>query len=126
MRTSKERMADWQHDKTGSALPELIPPRDYEELNVAYEQLRVWLPHPAKLALEAISDRRGISMTAHLTEFFVSYLYGYYELMRMRETKTGLYAPRNVKCSMMSVSQPEPPSLGKNFFALKIFCPGAY
>lgn len=123
MRIPSDRVAEWQGNGQ-SCLPELIPVRNYEELNTAYEQLRVWLPHPAKLAMEAISERRGISMTAHLTEYFASYLYGYYELLRMRETKTGLYEPDRSKKSMMNTRAPaEPPNLGKNIFALKIFLP---
>jgi hypothetical protein len=123
MRIPSDRMAKWQGNGQ-SCLPELVFHRDYEELNIAHEQLRVWLPHPAKLAMEAISERRGISMTAHLTEYFVSYLYGYYELLKMRETGTGLYAPDRSKKSMMNACTPEKsPNLGKNMFALKIFLP---
>lgn len=123
MRTSNDRMAEWQASSADQLLPALVEERDYSDLNDAIEQLRVWLPHPAKLALDAICSRRGITMTAHLTEFFVSYLYGYYELLRMRESRTGLYRPVNRKCSMMAAHEEEQPKLGKNIFAIKMFMP---
>lgn len=107
----------------------LIPPRDYSELHHAESQLRVWLPEPAKLALEEICEIQEMSMTAYLTEYFTSYLFGYHELLLMRATETGLYVPRRY-CAMSvsgegsSEQEPESePNLGKNIFALKIWVP---
>lgn len=90
MRISRDTMADWQLKAGGKTLQELIPARDYSGLNRQGSQLRVWLPYPAKMALEAIAERENTSMTVYLTEYFVAYVYGHYELQRMRETRTGL------------------------------------
>lgn len=112
-------------------LSRLIPSRDYSGLNQADSQLRVWLPEPAKLALEEICTIHETSMTAYLTEYFASYLYGYHELLRMRATRTGLYEPQPERraCAMSVVGETTvatkaaEPNLGKNIFALKIWVP---
>lgn len=101
----------------------LIPCRDYVGLNEQNAQLRMWLPEPAKLALEQVAEVEGISMTGYLIEFFTTYLYGKHELLRMRASRIGIYEPSKTKKSMMGVRQEEAPSLGKNIFALKIFLP---
>ena len=62
-------------------------------------------------------------MTVYLIEYFATYLYGQYELQRMRETRTGLYEPQTVKYSRMGATPAAPPGLGKNIYALKIFVP---
>ena len=123
MRISRDRMADWDIDKARQDLSELIPPRDYEGLNEQSEQLRIWLPEPAKIALEEVAERAESSMTVYLTEYFTSYLYGHHELQRMRESRSGLYEPSRVRYSMMSTETEFPPNLGKNIYALKIFVP---
>ena len=124
MRISRDRMAEWVPDTQGNRLSRLIPARNYDDLNHQEAQLRVWLPDAAKLALEEVAERAEISMTVYLTEYFATYLYGYHELLRMRETRSGLYEPSLSKYSMMGAGLPEvPPSLGKNIFALKIFIP---
>lgn len=124
MRISRDRMANWAPGDQDVRLSHFIPARDYEDLNLQDEQLRVWLPDAAKLALEEVAERAETSMTVYLTEYFATYLYGYHELLRMRETRTGLYEPSRTKHSMMSAGLPEqPPKLGKNIFALKIFVP---
>lgn len=128
MRISRNAMAE-----SPSGNPsELIPPRAYSGLNEDDCQLRMWLPEPAKLALEEVCEIHETSMTAYLTEYFVSYLYGYHELLRMRSTKTGLYEPKPIRrgCAMQpsgvddSASYDDvAPNLGKNIFALKIWVP---
>lgn len=128
MRISRDSMADWQLDANGSRLQALIPPRDYSGINQQDEQLRLWLPHGAKQALAELTERAGISMTVYLTEYFATYFYGYYELQRMRENRTGLYepvppVPERRYCAMVVRTPPEP-NLGKNIFALKIFVSG--
>ncbi len=67
-------------------------------------------------------------MTVYLTEYFAIYFYGYYELQRMRENRTGLYEPLppepGRRYNEMGVYEPLEPNLGKNIFAVKIFVPG--
>jgi hypothetical protein len=116
-------MADWDITKSGAGLSRLIPERNYQGLNTQSDQLRVWLPDPAKTALEELAERAETSMTVYLIEYFVSYLYGQYELQRMREARMGLYEPKTTKYSLMGVREPELPDLGKNIYALKIFVP---
>lgn len=123
MRISRDRLAEWEHASLAHGLQELVPDRDYSELNVQDEQLRIWLPDVAKTALEALAERDESSMTVYLTEFFASYLYGYHELLRMRESRIGLYEPKRYKSSMMGAEAEPMPSLGKNIFAIKIFLP---
>jgi hypothetical protein len=121
MRISRDRMADWNIEESRKGLSELIPFRDYEGLNEQSEQLRIWLPEPAKIALEEIAERAESSMTVYLTEFFTAYLYGQHELQRMRESRSGLYEPPRTRYSRMSTEAEGSPNLGKNIYALKIF-----
>lgn len=123
MRVSRDNLAKWAAGDRGDGLSQLIADRDYEGLNQQDQQLRLWLPEPAKLALEEIAEIEGVSMTAYLIEFFTAYLYGRHELLRMRATKTGIYEPNMTKKSMMGVRHEVAPSLGKNIFPLKIFLP---
>lgn len=116
-------MADWDIKRLSTGLTELIPPRDYSNLNKQGEQLRIWLPEPARVALEEMAEMAESSMTVYLTEYFASYLYGEHELQRMREKRIGLYEPSKVKRSMMSTGPVDLPNLGKNIYALKIFVP---
>lgn len=132
MRISRSTMAGLQLNTIGR-LSELIPPRDYSGLNQQDCQLRVWLPDPAKQALEELCEINEMSMTAYLTEYFASYLFGRHEVMRMRATRSGLYEPEPESryCAMTPLGieqeddEPETePNLGKNIFALKIWLPG--
>lgn len=124
MRISRERVAEWELGNGGKKLSSLIPPRDYSGMNLQDEQLRVWLPDPAKLGLEEISQRVETSMTVYLTEYFTEYIYGCHELLKMRENRFGLYEPRpEVKYNMERCRESPQPDLGKNIFALKIFIP---
>jgi hypothetical protein len=110
-------------------LSDLIPARDYSGLNQQNCQLRVWLPDPAKQGLEELCEINAMSMTAYLTEYFASYLFGHHEVMRMRANRLGLYEPEpeHRYCAMdPGGPEPEPetvPDLGKNIFALKIWVP---
>jgi len=133
MRISHSPMAGLQLSTVGR-LSELIPPRDYSGLNQQDAQLRVWLPDPAKQALEELCEINEMSMTAYLTEYFASYLFGHHEVMRMRASRSGLYEPEPESryCAMTPMGgeqedDDEPdtvPNLGKNIFALKIWVPG--
>ena len=136
MRIAREIMAHWGQSAIALALSDsLIPPRNYGGLNVQDEQLRIWLPDPAKIALIEICERLGMSITAYLTELFATYLYGVHEVMRMRDQQTGLYDTHDLQFSDVDFFEgdetedddpafDEPvPEMGKNIFALKIFLP---
>lgn len=136
MRVAREIMAHWGEAATEITLSgDLIPQRNYAGLNVQDQQLRIWLPDPAKIALMEICERLGLSLTAYLTELFATYLYGVHEVMRMRDHQNGLYDPQDLQFSDADLSDDgdaeddgpafdEPvPEMGKNIFALKIFLP---
>lgn len=123
MRISRDRMANWDIKRLSPGLTELIPPRDYSNLNEQGAQLRIWLPEPARVAMEEMAEMAESSMTVYLTEYFASYLYGEHELQRMQEKRIGLYEPSRVKYSRMSTGPRDIPTLGKNIYALKIFVP---
>ncbi|PIQ12257.1 MAG: hypothetical protein CO125_06140 [Hydrogenophilales bacterium CG_4_9_14_3_um_filter_59_35] len=109
---------------SGDRLSELIPTRDYSNLNRQDCQLRVWLPDPVKRSLEEICEINETSMTAYLTEYFATYLFGHHELLRMRAKGIGLYELKPLtRYNMESVAVPTEPDLGKNIFALKIWVP---
>lgn len=136
MRISSEIMAHWGESANEVTLSDgLIPQRNYTGLNVQNEQLRIWLPDPAKIALIEICNRLGMSLTAYLTELFATYLYGVHEVMLMRDHKNGLYAINDLQfyddelSDYINAEDDEPgfdepvPEIGKNIFALKIFLP---
>jgi hypothetical protein len=136
MRIAREIMAHWGQSATDLPLKcDLIPQRSYAGLNVQDEQLRIWLPDPAKIALMEICERLNVSITAYLTELFATYLYGVHEIMRMRDHQTGLYDTNDLQfldagpyddrqTEEDSIEFDEPvPEMGKNIFALKIFLP---
>lgn len=127
MRISRDRMAEWKPGDSQKELSSLIPPRDYSGMNTELQnvQLRVWLPDPAKIGLEEICQRAETSMTVYLTEYFIEYIYGRHELLKMRENCSGLYEPKpEFKYNMERTrSQLQPTNLGKNIFPLKIFIP---
>lgn len=124
MRISRSTIAG-SASGSDAQLSALIPQRDYSNLNEQNRQLRVWLPDPAKRALEEVCEVHEISMTGYLTEYFASYLFGYHEVLRMRANSEGLYEPPPVRrsCAMSPVAPPPEPDLGKNIFALKIWVP---
>jgi len=136
MRIAREIMAHWGQSATDVTLSaDLIPRRDYAGLNVQDDQLRIWLPDPAKTALIEVCNRLGMSLTVYLTELFATYLYGVHEVMRMRDHQKGLYdasdliflsADRleNEALEDDGLAFDDPvPEMGKNIFALKIFLP---
>lgn len=106
----------------------------YGDLNDLYLNdavLRVWLPWTAKTALEEVRRARGGTAAQWLREFFVTYLFGEHELLRMREHKTGLYFNPNAGIRYSVARQPpKAPSpyevlrgLGKNIWPLKVYVP---
>ena len=136
MRIAREIMAHWGQSAADLALSNgLIPQRNYSGLNVQDEQLRIWLPDPAKTALMEVCNRLGMSITAYLTELFATYLYGVHEVMRMRDHQKGLYDADELQ--FLSADQLESeeleddgpafdepaPEMGKNIYSLKIFLP---
>jgi hypothetical protein len=136
MRIAREILAHWGQSATTVALSaDLIPQRNYAGLNVQDEQLRIWLPDPAKIALMEICERLNMSFTAYLTELFATYLYGVHEVMRMRDLQSGLYDTDDMQFLTADQLESEEleddgpefdepvPEMGKNIFALKIFLP---
>lgn len=94
MRISQENMYLWDEAAKEVPISDLLPARDYAGLNGQSEQLRVWLPEAASIGLVAAAKRAKITLTAYLNEYFVTYLYGYYELLRMRDLRAGLQGYR--------------------------------
>ena len=121
------RISQWIAEKrrpvSVSPLSELIPERNYTGLNIQDEELRLWVSEPVKRGLEEVSKRASLSMTAYLIELFAIYLYGYHEVLRMREMNTGLYEPRRMQLNEVGLGDELEPNLGKNIFPLKIFVP---
>lgn len=119
------RIAQWIAERRRttpySKLSELIPARDYTGLNEQDEELRLWVPEPVKRGLEEVSERAGLSMTAYLIELFAIYLYGYHEVLRMREMSIGLYQPKRMQLNEEGAIDESEPNLGKSIFPLKIF-----
>lgn len=141
MRISREQLDQWIRQGEDQPLSEhLIPTRDYTGLAMQDAQIRLWLPDQARIGLEEVCARTGLSITAYLTEFFASYLYGVHELMRMRDAGSGLYAESGADegskeeeadalPAFLLEDEDGPdfddpvPEMGKNIFALKIFVP---
>jgi hypothetical protein len=121
------RIAQWIAEKrrpvSVSQLSELVPERNYTGLNIQDQELRLWVSEPVKRGLEEVSKRANLSMTAYLIEFFAIYLYGYHEVLRMREMNTGLYEPRRMQLNEEGLGDELEPNLGKNIFPLKSFVP---
>lgn len=123
MRISRSTMSGLQAN-TYDHLSELIPAREYGNLNQQDCQLRVWIPEPAKIALDEICEIHDVSLTVYLTEYFATYLFGHHEMLRMRAKGIGLYELKPVvKYNRESVRDAPEPNLGKNIFALKIWVP---
>ena len=137
MRISREQLDQWSRQAQAQPLSEgLIGARDYSGLQRQDTQIRLWLPDQARIGLEEVCARTGLSMTAYLTEHFGTYLFGVHELLRMRDAGSGLYADDQ---PASEIEEDEPafmledeegpdfddpvPEMGKNIFALKIFLP---
>mgnify|MGYP003385500439 CR=1 FL=1 len=50
--------------------------------------LRLWLPEPLKHAMDEAIEVMGVPASKYLREFFVVYLYGAHELLRMQAAET--------------------------------------
>jgi hypothetical protein len=139
VRIPRELLAQWQSQGEPNSLSdELIDARDYARLQRQDAQIRLWLPDQARIGLEEVCARMGVSMTVYLTEFFATYLFGVHEMLKMRDRGWGLYGagecPRTDEedtwqCDPDEEGDPEfddpVPEMGKNIFALKIFLPCA-
>lgn len=61
MRTSRERLAEWDASND-RAFRCLIPERVYRSLADAMEELRLWLPEPARRGLIDVCERFDLTM----------------------------------------------------------------
>ena len=91
--------------------------------------LRLWLPVPLKTAMDESLTEMDVTGAKYLREFFVVYLYGAHELLRMKAEKTGLYyepppVPRSEQVFFSRAATVDCiPGLGKNIVAIKIKIP---
>jgi hypothetical protein len=114
----------------------LIDDRGLLDLSENSAVLRLWLPEAGRIALNQTTKNSGMVGAKYIREFFVSYLYGAHELLRMRSMKEGLYyvplpkylsetgegASGGIKFSR-APSVEYIPGLGKNIFPFKVFLP---
>lgn len=130
MRYSRKQLESFQAVGQGR-LSSLIPPRNYSDFTLKTSQLRVWLPEAANQGLKEVCAIHETSTTNYLTEYFVIYLFGHHELLRMRSNKIGLYEVFDKKYSDISLSLDfclddfveDTPNLGKNIYPIKIWIP---
>lgn len=91
--------------------------------------LRLWLPLPLKTAMDEAITAMNVTGAKYLREYFVVYLYGAHELLRMRVEKTGLYyehpsVPSSEQVMFSRAATVDCiPELGKNIVAIKIQIP---
>ncbi|MCR4298539.1 MAG: hypothetical protein NUV75_07280 [Gallionella sp.] len=103
--------------------------RGIDDLSVNEAVLRVWLPVPLKTAMDESIAKMDVTGAKYLREYFVVYLYGAHELLRMKAEKTGLYhePPPEPSLGTMVFSRTAPynciQGLGKNIVATKIKIP---
>lgn len=90
-------------------------------------EMRIWIPEPLNVAMKEASDFLRVSLSQHLRELFVIYLYGSHELLCMKENKTGIFHPppspkpdNGIRFSRARVVD-YIPGLGKNIVPLKLF-----
>jgi len=118
---------------------DILGDRNLLDLSQNVAELRVWLPQEIKTAIDEVIEQQNEVAAKFVREFFVIYLYGMHELLRMQQTQTGLYyeppppPPRPVQPEAVRQEQPilysrAPsveclPGLGKNIVPLKIFIP---
>jgi hypothetical protein len=116
----------------------LVDDRKLKELSENTAVLRVWLPEAGRTALDEITERTGMVAAKYFREFFVIYLYGMHELLKMQATSEGLYyvpPPKppadnhsgndlsdNIRYSRAPTVECLP-GLGKNIIPLKVFLP---
>jgi len=89
------------------------------------------MPEAGKVALEEIADGINTTVSKYLREFFVIYLYGMHELLRMQALREGLYyvpPPKPVADSSYggvrysrAAAVEYIPGLGKNIFPVKLY-----
>lgn len=103
--------------------------RGIHDLHSNSAVLRIWLPVPAMTAMDESMAKMGITSAKYLRKFFVEYLYGAHELLRMKAEKTGLYyvpppvprsqydGPRFSRARVVDYI----PGLGKNVVPIKLF-----
>jgi hypothetical protein len=115
----------------------LIDDRGLLDLSDNSAVLRLWLPEAGRIALNQTTKNSGIVGAKYLRDFFVSYLYGAHELLRMQVMNEGLYyVPlpiqetyhRGKTCNNTIMFSRAPsveyiPGLGKNIFPFKVFLP---
>lgn len=128
-------------DKSKSFAPDSGVPR--VKLNKLYEGdrgihdlhsnsavLRIYLPVPAMTAMDESIAEMGVTAAKYLREYFVVYLYGAHELLRMKADTTGIYyEPPPVppsQCDGQAIfSRAEVvdciPGLGKNIVPIKLY-----
>lgn len=108
--------------------------RGIHDLHSNNAELRIWLPVPTKTALVECMNVMSVPAAKYLREFFVVYLYGAHELLRMKAEETGLYydppppppsepsqySPGGIMFSRARVVDCIP-GLGKNIVPIKIF-----
>lgn len=103
--------------------------RGIHDLHSNSATLRIWLPVPLKTAMNESMAEMGVTGAKYLREFFVVYLYGAHELLRMKADRTGLcYVPPPVpRSEQVKFSRAATvdciPGLGKNIVATKIKIP---
>jgi len=102
--------------------------RGIHDLHANQAVLRVWLPIPAKRAMDECFEDMDVTAAKYLREYFVVYLYGGHELLRMKAEMTGLYfVPPPVPDSGIRFSRGSSdecvPGMGKNIVPLKLHLP---
>ena len=65
--------------------------RGLHDLHLINAELRLWLPVPVKRAIDECLAVMNVTASKYIREYFVVYLYGAHELLRMKEDHTGLY-----------------------------------
>ena len=109
------------------------------DLHLNTAELRLWLPVPVKNAIDECLVEMDITASKYIREYFVEYLYGAHELLKMRAESTGLYykeppkpvvekkvaLPPDISDGGIQFSRNEEketiPGLGKNIVPMKIF-----
>jgi hypothetical protein len=116
-------------------MSDILGDRNLFDLSQNGAELRVWLPEEIKKAFDEIISGQRITAAKYIREFFVLYLYGMHELLKMQQNHKGLYhnpPPKPKRCepeqdSGIRYSRAPSieflPGLGKNIVPLKIFIP---
>jgi hypothetical protein len=128
-----------KQEKETPAMTDLIDDLDLKDLSENTAVLRVWLPVTGRIAMDEVTERTGMVAAKYLREFFVIYLYGIHELLKMKATMEGLYyrpptepqtddpssnrAYNRVLLYSRAPSRECIPGLGKNIVPLKVFLP---